>query len=96
MSLITDLQPFGASYQDALRRVDSCWKAQLEVVFGSDEEALVGNGQQPQQTKASETSQFLTTAGERNGFGSTSDAALNDLLGHLGDALPTPNCDLVL
>ncbi len=45
---------------------------------------------QAEQTEAMETAQFCATVGRSQGLGRTPGEALSNLLGHLGDVVPTP------
>ena len=45
---------------------------------------------QVEQTELVETPQFCATVGKSRGLGSTPSEAVNNLLGHLGDSIPTP------
>ena len=45
---------------------------------------------QAEQTETIETAQFRATVGKNPGLGSTPGEALSDLLGRLGDVVPTP------
>ena len=45
---------------------------------------------QTQQVEIVETAQFCATVGENRGLGRTPSEAVNDLLGRLGDVIPTP------
>ena len=45
---------------------------------------------QAEQTELMETAQFRATVGKSQGLGRTPSEAVNNLLGHLGDAIPTP------
>ena len=45
---------------------------------------------QAEQTELMETAQFCATVGKNRGLGKTPSEAVNNLLGHLGDAIPMP------
>ena len=45
---------------------------------------------QAEQTDLIETAQFRATVGKSQGLGRTPGEAVNNLLGHFGDAIPTP------
>ena len=45
---------------------------------------------QAEQIEAMEAAQFCATVGKNRGLGRTPTEAVNDLLGHLGDVIPTP------
>ena len=45
---------------------------------------------QAEQTELVETAQFCATVGKSRGLGRTPSEAVNNLLGHLGDSIPTP------
>lgn len=45
---------------------------------------------QAEQTKIIETAQFCATVGKKQGLGRTPSEAVDNLVGHFGDAIPTP------
>ena len=45
---------------------------------------------QAEQTETMEAAQYRATVGRNQGLGRTPGEALSNLLGHLGDAIPTP------